>query len=314
MRRSLYRTTMRTQSIRAASPPFLLMGRPWDGYGDAIQGARYVSDAVRACGPFVLVTTPNLVRLFGGLGLRVSSYDEPSENPLIGGRESELFQRAKNICEIVDRDEPGRGVYFLSVGHYRDDVPCGTLGRLVDIRANRQLLFNHVPPVASLLTDQTIRHSYRVGLCCSGLGHVYDMRGVSTAALQPLLDMPFKWLALHTVDPMHFDDHHDRSGALGLPGLASLGARDWADTAGIIQQLELVITTDTAVAHLAGTLGVPTFVMLIKDHDALWGREDTTPLYPSVQIFRQETAGDWAPVIAAVRDVLEQFTSLTQAA
>jgi ADP-heptose:LPS heptosyltransferase len=78
-----------------------------------------------------------------------------------------------------------------------------------------------------------------------------------------------------------------------------------ADTAALIEQLDLVIAVDTAVAHLAGALGKPVWVMLPTDPDWRWmlGREDS-PWYPTMRLFRQARQGEWAPVIAAVRSAL----------
>jgi hypothetical protein len=82
---------------------------------------------------------------------------------------------------------------------------------------------------------------------------------------------------------------------------------DWADTAGLIAGLDLVIAVDTAVAHLAGALGKP--VWLLNRFDTCWrwflGREDT-PWYPTMRQFRQARRGDWAEVIARARDALAE--------
>lgn len=75
---------------------------------------------------------------------------------------------------------------------------------------------------------------------------------------------------------------------------------DFADTAARIQGLDLVITVDTAMAHLAGALGVPCWVMLpVHWTDWRWmrGRADCA-WYPSLRLFRQEVAGEWEPVVA----------------
>jgi hypothetical protein len=71
------------------------------------------------------------------------------------------------------------------------------------------------------------------------------------------------------------------------------------DVAGIMSQLDLVISIDSAPAHLAGALGVPVWLMLAKAADWRWGasHEQTTPWYGSMQLFRQASLGDWTPVI-----------------
>jgi Flp pilus assembly protein TadD len=81
---------------------------------------------------------------------------------------------------------------------------------------------------------------------------------------------------------------------------------DWQDTASLIAGLDLVISVDTAVAHLAGALGKP--VWLLNRFDACWRwllNRDDTQWYPSTRLFRQTSRGDWEGVVERVRDALE---------
>jgi hypothetical protein len=93
---------------------------------------------------------------------------------------------------------------------------------------------------------------------------------------------------------------------LALPGAISLepadtGARDFQDTADIIAGLDLVISVDTSVAHLAGAMGHPVFVLLARHAlDWQWPRGERTPWYPSARLFCQHAPGEWDPVIDAV--------------
>lgn len=83
---------------------------------------------------------------------------------------------------------------------------------------------------------------------------------------------------------------------------------DFADTAALVAALDLVITVDTAVAHLAGALGKP--VWLLSRHDACWrwGRDRVdSPWYPTMRLFRQTTPGDWAGVMQRVTAALPGF-------
>ena len=76
---------------------------------------------------------------------------------------------------------------------------------------------------------------------------------------------------------------------------------DYAETAAVVSTLDLVVTVDTSVAHLAGALGVETWVMLPFAPDWRWmlGRDDT-PWYASMQLIRQRSPGDWDGVVATV--------------
>jgi tetratricopeptide (TPR) repeat protein len=81
--------------------------------------------------------------------------------------------------------------------------------------------------------------------------------------------------------------------------------RDFSDTAALIQNLDLVVTVDTAVAHLAGALAKPVWILNRFDTCWRWLLEGShSPWYPSARLFRQVRPEDWAPVIAAVRGEL----------
>ncbi len=86
---------------------------------------------------------------------------------------------------------------------------------------------------------------------------------------------------------------------------------DFSDTAHVIQQLDLVISVDTAVAHLAGALGRPTWLLLPSNADFRWlmDREDC-PWYPSMRIFRQPSRGDWTSVANSVLEALSLVFAL----
>ena len=90
---------------------------------------------------------------------------------------------------------------------------------------------------------------------------------------------------------------------------------NFTDTAALIAKLDLIITVDTAVAHLAGALQKPVFILLPFDSDWRWllGREDS-PWYSSARLFRQKSPGDWTSVIQAVRKEVEKFLAGNRAA
>ncbi|SAL44008.1 tetratricopeptide repeat protein [Caballeronia peredens] len=85
---------------------------------------------------------------------------------------------------------------------------------------------------------------------------------------------------------------------------------DFADTAAIIENLDLVIAVDTSTAHVAGALNKPVWVLSRFDQCWRWLTErDDTPWYPSMRLFRQTQAGDWDSVIARVADELKAFVA-----
>jgi len=88
-------------------------------------------------------------------------------------------------------------------------------------------------------------------------------------------------------------------------------AWDFLDTAAIIANCDLVVTTDTAVAHLSGGMGMPTWLLLKKVPDWRWGlKGDRTFWYPSVRLFRQQILGDWTDVVKSVASELLLFNQM----
>lgn len=100
----------------------------------------------------------------------------------------------------------------------------------------------------------------------------------------------------------------DREAFEAWPGLRSPGQalRDFGDTAALMQSLDLVISVDTSVAHLAGALGRPVWILLTRRPDWRWllDRNDS-PWYPTARLFRQAKAGDWDAVLQQVRQELQ---------
>jgi ADP-heptose:LPS heptosyltransferase len=102
----------------------------------------------------------------------------------------------------------------------------------------------------------------------------------------------------------------DLSGAAPALKLVDLTSKlaDFSDSAALIANLDLVITVDTAVAHLAGAMGKPVWVLLPFAADFRWllDRPDT-PWYPTMRLIRQRTAGDWDGVVDQVIGQLRSF-------
>ena len=88
---------------------------------------------------------------------------------------------------------------------------------------------------------------------------------------------------------------------------------DFADTAALIANLDVVLSVDTSVAHLAGALGRPVWTLLPFAPDWRWmlKREDS-PWYPSMRLFRQATAGNWSEVIERVGVALGEWRDGTR--
>ena len=149
----------------------------------------------------------------------------------------------------------------------------------------------------------------RVGLVWSGnRDHRNDHnRSIPLAMLDPVLAQAPMWHCLQK------DVRPEDVPALAMGGVIRFHGpelADFGDTAALVAAMDLVITVDTAVAHLAGALGRPVWLLLPYAPDWRWmlGR-DTTPWYPTTRLFRQTEAGDWAPVLRRVADALSQFVA-----
>lgn len=101
--------------------------------------------------------------------------------------------------------------------------------------------------------------------------------------------------------------------------MTELGARfdadrgAFMDTAAVMRNLDLMITSDTATAHLAGAIGVDVWVALTRFPDWRWmaDRSDS-PWYPTMRVFRQQTPGDWEDVFRAIGCQLAKLTSIVR--
>lgn len=90
----------------------------------------------------------------------------------------------------------------------------------------------------------------------------------------------------------------EETGAISLQP-KDTGDRDFQDSADLFAGLDVIVTVDTAAAHLAGSLGKPTLVLLPKHADWRWMRaRPDSPWYPSARLLRQSEAGDWASTLA----------------
>ena len=156
------------------------------------------------------------------------------------------------------------------------------------------------------------RDRLRVGLVWSGSRtHRNDHnRSTSLQVLSRLLDVDATFVSLQK-DPRPDDKAElDKSDILDW----TFEFKDLADTAALVKCLDLVITVDTSIAHLAAALGCPTWILLPWTPDYRWllGRDDS-PWYPTVRLFRQSETRDYASVIERVRLALLELTAKPRA-
>ncbi len=209
----------------------------------------------------------------------------------------------KSLVRLLQQSFPE--IEFLARGvapvpaHYAAVCPMLSLGFLAGINAGNVPSANGYlaePPPANLPAPAA--GHLRVGLVWSGNpGHAKDAaRSLQPGVLAPLLSVHcVSWFSLQVpaaLLPM----------PAGVP-MVELGGRfgDFLDTAAAIMALDLVISVDTSVVHLAGALGKEAWVLLPYVPDWRWLLERVdTPWYASLRLFRQKTLGDWGPVVGEV--------------
>jgi hypothetical protein len=145
---------------------------------------------------------------------------------------------------------------------------------------------------------------FKAGLCWAGKGYPDPRRSCPVEHLAPLAEIDnVSWYSLQV----------GWEATLPLPVSDCTGhIHDFGDTAAMISLLDLVITVDTAVAHLAGALGKPTWIMLPQAPDWRWMMDrDDSPWYPSMRLFRQAQPNSWPDVIERVVHALIKCGSMS---
>jgi len=247
------------------------------GFGDALQYLRFVPTLVQRGFRPVLRLPAELVRIARSL---------PGDVIVLG---------PSNPDRPADRQIPlGSLPYRLGL-----DAPEGSWSGayLTAPTAPR------VPPRAGL----------KVGLVWAGSkSHDNDARrSLALAALAPLFAVPdVAWYSLQ-IGPRAADLAGAPEGITDLAG--TIG--DFADTAAYLAQLDLLISVDTSIVHLAGALGCPVWLLVARPADWRWlAQGGTTGWYPSVRLFRQSVPGQWSPVVTAVRTALTAMALTRNAA
>jgi tetratricopeptide (TPR) repeat protein len=148
----------------------------------------------------------------------------------------------------------------------------------------------------------------RIGIAWAGnTNHVNDfLRSMPIIELAPLLgDASVDWCVIQPGLSVH-----DQLSLKSVPHVFNGGAhlKDFADTAALIELLDIVVSVDTSVAHLAGALGKPVWLMLPWAAEWRWFHDRTdSPWYPTARLFRQPELGDWSGLVENVQRALIEF-------
>jgi len=182
--------------------------------------------------------------------------------------------------------------------------PGAYLGADPELAADRLEDFPDGEPIEQL--DRSGNRPLRVGIAWAGNpGYKTDrQRSLNLEMLLPMVRIPgITWISLQK-GPAAAQLAALPTGVLVRDG--SSADHDLAETAALVATLDLVITTDTCIAHLAGAMAKPVWILLPYLSDWRWmQRMDTTPWYPTARLFRQSAPGDWAGVFERVARELE---------
>jgi hypothetical protein len=147
--------------------------------------------------------------------------------------------------------------------------------------------------------------SFKVGLAWAGSAE-HDARSCSLATFAPLAAIPDV-----TFYGLQKGPQANQPVPPGLR-LIQMGDElgDFADTAALVSNLDLVISVDTSVVHLAGGMGRPVWTLIPCDSDFRWLRNRTdSPWYPTMRLFRQPAGGPWGPAVESIAAALEKHVS-----
>ncbi len=252
------------------------------GFGDTIQFIRYAPLLARQGGKVICEVQPELQQLLSGIA-DVTVFASGGSRP--------AFDLHAPLLSLP-----------LAFGTQPETIPAAApyLAAPTDRVARWR---ERLPPAA-----------LRIGLAWSGSStHNNDSnRSIALARLAPALaawsgDPSLRAFSLQTdMRPA------DRETLRGLTDVTHLGdeIRDFADTAAIISLLDVVVSVDTAVAHLAGALGKPVVILLPYAADFRWMRlRDDTPWYPTAKLLRQPAFGDWDSVISCLGEELRRHAN-----
>lgn len=249
------------------------------GFGDVIQFSRFLYDLHLRGADILFVCMTGLVPLF-----------QPSYV---------IKQCTADLDSLGDFD------YWVSIM----SLPR-ILGITQDtIRHDLSYIESQPEYINSWATRLGTKTKMRVGICWSGRrdNWVNRYKGVPVEHFIALTKKfpQHEWISLQAEVYETENEQISNSSIKSFPG----SIQTWADTAGLVHHLDLVISVDTSVAHLSGAMGRPTWIPLTKFAvDWRWGTQgNQTPWYPSAQLFRQQEFGDWNTVFEKLVKFLDYY-------
>lgn len=253
---------------------------PEQGIGDTIQMTRFVRRARALVGSVTLACAPGTIDLLRGVEGVDAIINTGADTPF---DRFDLWLPTVRLPVVFDVA--------------KESIPAAPY-----LHADAERIAQFRPKVAA-------PGQLRVGLVWSGNPQFAwnDLRSCGLGELESLRTVPgVTWFALQRGAA---SEQQARSSMPLVPINAAIS--DFADTAAIIAQLDLVITVDTSVAHLVGALGRPGWLLLSNRPDWRWQLTgDVSPWYSTLRSFRQRDDGAWSPVIAEISAALSELSHL----
>lgn len=252
-----------------------------EGYGDMILFSRFIPKAAGLCREVILGWDPVVPPLFGEMSCVASAHAVYDTMP--------PFDAWVLLCDLA-------GVFGVTVDTVPADVPYLPVNAEARQRWETRLNAGISPG------------KHRVGLFWSGRAtHLQDhRRSLRLKQLAPVLETEnVQFVVIQIPVP-----EHDKAEIAARENVLDLSGdlTSFAETAAIIQNLDLVISVDSAVAHLTGALGKPIWTLIYKPPDWRWLIDrKTSPWYPTMRLVHQPAMGDWSSVIHTVARELAEF-------
>lgn len=242
------------------------------GFGDMLQFARFIPRVANEDGEVHVECHPNLLRLFSTLDGDFNLVSTQQDTP-----ETDLYVSLLSLARIYG----------------------ATLDRLAAEKP-----YFEPPEISNLHITGPNDKRFKIGIMWAGKLVPRDR----SCPLTHFIELTaFPEVSLYS---LQMDERAGDLADFGTGGLITDVAPrigDFADTASVISQLDLVLTIDTAVCHLAGGLGAETWTLLNYVSDWRWLMDrDDSPWYPSMRLFRQKTPNDWDAVFREVKPALKK--------
>lgn len=249
------------------------------GFGDIIQFSRFILDVCDLGANIIFQCLPGLVP---------------------------LFQHGDAMKKVISQIE--------DAGDYDYWIPLMSVPGVLKVNIQNLQHFQYYLKAESdniLEWQQRLgpKQKTRVGIAWSGRtdNWVNQYKQIPVKVVADLISRhpEIEWISLQVEASDEVTKSLNAVGLKTYPGTI----KDWGDTAGLVHHLDLIISADTSIAHLAGAMGRETWIPLTKFAvDWRWGvTENTTPWYPTAKLIRQPDFGDWKSVINRISKFLQIF-------